>query len=73
MVFRRNSGGIVEVRPAELLKIWLLSSNVFENLIDNHDWNGELENGHPFFAVQVGDLEDGWEWWNVKDHEVKTQ
>ena len=49
------------------------SGNVFQSFVDEHNWNGEFEDADPFFGVQIGDLEDGWEWWNVEDHEVKTQ
>jgi len=49
------------------------SGNVFQSFVNEHNWNGEFEDADPFFGVQIGDLEDGWEWWDVEDHEVETQ
>jgi len=51
----------------------VLSSDVLEGLIDEHDWHGELEDTDPLLGVQIGDLEDGWEWWHVEDHEVEAE
>lgn len=49
------------------------SGNVFQSFVDKHNRYREFEYASPFFHSQVGDLEDGWEWWNVEDHEVESQ
>lgn len=51
----------------------VFSSDVLEDLIDKHYWHRELEHASPLLPGEVGDLEDGWEWWHVEDHEVEAE
>lgn len=51
----------------------MLTRDVLEQFIDEHNRHREFQYGYPFLGVKCGDLEDGWEWWHVEDHEVEGE
>lgn len=40
------------------LTLQICASHKLEKLVDEDDWEGELQHHHPLLHVQVGELED---------------
>jgi len=50
-----------------------VSGEEFEELVDQHDGDGELEDSNPLGEGERSDLEDQGEEWSVEDDEVEGE